>query len=249
MIKVGVTPCMMHEDDSRTSFAPKKLNYLVQDMARYIQRDGVMPILIPSLPPKELRDFVAHMDGIVLQGGDDIAPETFGEKPIGKWRGDSLRDEIELDIIKYAIEFDLPVFGICRGFQLMNVFFGGTLYQDIPTQFETLTLHKGTNYDQNIHTIDIVESSYLFDINNEKTQGTVNSIHHQGVKAIGKSLNVIATDSQDDLAEAFYSEEYEVGKVMGVQWHPEFNWNHAEQLVSAEKLYDQFLKFASNNKS
>ena len=103
----------------------------------------------------------------------------------------------------------------------MNVFFGGTLYQDIPTQFETLTLHKGTNYDQNIHTIDIEESTYLFDINNEKSQGTVNSIHHQGVKAIGKSLNIIAKDSQDNLAEAFYSEEYETGKVMGVQWHPE----------------------------
>ena len=103
MIKIGVSPCMMYEDPSRTSFAPKRLNYLVQDMARYLSRPGVMPILIPSLTSNELKAFVQNMDGIVLQGGDDIAPESFGEQPIGKWKGDRIRDEIELEIIKHAL--------------------------------------------------------------------------------------------------------------------------------------------------
>ena len=236
----------MYEDSSRTSFAPKRLNYIVQDMARYLQREGVVPILIPSLTPAELKRFVKEMDGIVLQGGDDIAPGSFGEQPIGKWKGDPIRDEIELDIIKYALSFDLPIFGICRGFQLMNVFFGGTLYQDIPSQFDTPVLHKGTNYDQNTHEIHLDSNSFLCDINEGNPNGIVNSIHHQGVKGLGKSLQVVAQHNEDKLPEAFFSTDFETGKVMGVQWHPEFNWNHTSNLVSANKLYDYFLTFTKS---
>ncbi|NNE54547.1 MAG: C26 family cysteine hydrolase domain-containing family, partial [Flavobacteriales bacterium] len=113
MIKVGVTPCIMYADESRDSFAPKYLDYLVQDMARYLKRVGVLPILIPSLPSDELRSFVVEMDGIVLQGGVDVAPETYKEEPIGKWKGDSNRDSIELEILEIALAAQLPVFGIC----------------------------------------------------------------------------------------------------------------------------------------
>lgn len=243
MIKVGVTPCIMHEDENRASFAPKKLDYLVQDMARYLKREGVLPILIPSLPPAELKSFVRHMDGIIIQGGDDIAPETFDEKPIGPWKGDAFRDLVELDIIKYALEFDLPIFGICRGFQLMNVYCGGSLYQDIPSQFHTDTVHKSTNYDQHTHAISIKEHSFLFHINDHQPDATVNSIHHQGVKELGKGLHPIAWDTEDELVEAFYFEGRTAGKVIGVQWHPEYNWNHQAALLSAEKLYDHFLHF------
>ncbi len=234
----------MYEDQSRMSFAPKRLNYMVQDMARYLHREDVLPILIPSLTPRDLRSFVKNMDGIVIQGGDDIAPETFGEQPIGHWKGDAIRDEIELDIIKYALAFGLPVYGICRGFQLMNVYFGGTLYQDIPTQFETPTLHKSNNYDQNTHRIAVEKNTFLYDINEQQSEALVNSIHHQGVKDLGKGLNIVARGVSDGMVEAFDCEAYEPGKVMGVQWHPEFNWNHNEKLLSAEKLYDHFLQFA-----
>ena len=242
MIKIGVTPCMMYPDESRTSFAPKKLNFMVQDMARYLNREGVLPVLIPSLASDSLKLFVENMDGIVLQGGDDIAAETFGEEPIGSWKGDRERDLIELEILKYAMEFGKPVFGICRGFQLMNVYFGGTLYQDIPTQFETETLHKGTDYDQNTHAISIKKNSFLYRISDFKKEAKVNSIHHQGIKTLGKGLEPIAWGA-DNLVEAFYHEENPAGNVMGVQWHPEFNWNNDSNLLDADRLYDHFLHF------
>ncbi len=243
MIKIGVTPGMLYADENRTSFAPKKLNYIVQDMARYLNREGVHPILIPSIASDELRLFVEDMDGIVMQGGDDIAAETFGEEPIGKWNGDRERDIIEIEILKLALEFGKPVFGICRGFQLMNVYFGGSLYQDIPRQFQTKILHKGTDYDQNTHSISIKESSFLYGINDSKLEGIVNSVHHQGIKTLGQGLEPIAW-GEDQLVEAFYHEEDLEGKVMGVQWHPEYNWNCKSRLLDAERLYDHFLYFA-----
>ena len=242
MIKIGVTPCMIYPDESRISFAPKKLNYMVQDMARYLNREGVMPILIPNLESDELRLFVEEMDGIVLQGGADVAAETFDEKPIGKWKGDRERDLIEMEILKYALEFGKPVFGICRGFQLMNVYFGGTLYQDIPSQFETGTLHKGTNYDQNTHPISIKKNSFLYRICDFQTESVVNSIHHQGIKTLGKGLEPIAW-CNDSMVEAFYFRQNPEGNVMGVQWHPEFNWNNKSKLLDAERLYNHFLHF------
>ena len=234
---------MMYSDEDRTSFAPKKLNFMVQDVARYLNREGVMPVLIPSLASDELKLFVEKMDGIVLQGGDDIASETFGEEPIGEWRGDRERDLIELEILKYAMGFGKPVFGICRGFQLMNVYFGGTLYQDIPTQFGTEVFHKGTDYDQNIHAISIRENSFLYRICDFQTEAAVNSIHHQGIKKLGEGLEPIAWGA-DHLVEAFYHEENPEGNVMGVQWHPEFNWNNQTSLLDSERLYDHFLHFA-----
>ncbi|MCP4459840.1 MAG: gamma-glutamyl-gamma-aminobutyrate hydrolase family protein [Cytophagales bacterium] len=243
MIKIGVTSGMLYADDNRTTFAPKKLNYMVQDMGRYLNKEGVLPILIPSLEFGELRIFVEAMDGIVLQGGADIAPETFGEEPIGEWKGDRERDLIELEILKYAMEFGKPVFGICRGFQLMNVYFGGTLYQDIPTQFDTDVLHKGADYDQNTHEISIKKNSFLYRICDYRKEAFVNSVHHQGIKTLGEGLEPIAW-GEDHLVEAFYHEKNPEGNVLGVQWHPEFNWNHKYNLLNSEKLYNHFLHFA-----
>lgn len=242
MIKVGVSPGMMYEDPNRTSFAPKKLNFIVQDMARYLSRDGVLPITVPSLESMELRAFVGEMDGIVLQGGDDIAPETYGEEPIGKWRGDSARDLIELEIIEYALELNKPIFGICRGFQLLNVYFGGTLYQDLPIQLGEAIGHKGINYDQNVHEISIDSNSFLGRINDGAPKATVNSIHHQGIKELGAGLEGIAWAS-DGIVEAYLLKDHPKGQVFAVQWHPEYDWNYAGKLLSAEAIYDHFLKF------
>lgn len=243
MLKIGVTPCMFYEDDKRTSFAPKYLNYICQDMARFLYRDNVLPILIPSLESLNLKAFVQEMDGIVFHGGEDVAPESYHESPIGKWKGDPKRDVIELKIMQYAMELNKPILGICRGFHIMNVYFGGSLYQDIPSQFPSETLHKGTDYDQNIHSIRLKQGSVLSQLNQLNNAGLVNSIHHQGIKTLGEGLEAIAWDSQDDLIEAFYLKNQTEGRVMGVQWHPEFHWNHTGKLLSAEKLYDQFLHF------
>ena len=244
MLKIGISSCMFYEDKSRSSFAPKRLNYMVEDMGAYVNRDDVLPVLIPSLTLDKLKDFINKLDGIVLHGGADIAPESYGEEPIGKWKGDRTRDLIELEIIKFAIKAKKPILGICRGFQLLNVSFGGTLYQDIHTQFKTSTQHKGTNYDQNIHPIKLKEGSFLREINKGKELATVNSIHHQGIKELSYKLEPIAWAYQDHMVEAFYAKDYP--HIIGVQWHPEFDYNHKESLLDAEKIFDHFLRHCLN---
>jgi putative glutamine amidotransferase len=241
MIKIGVSPGMLYKDASRTSFAPKRLQFIVEDMARYLRRKEVMPILIPSLESTSLRAFVKEMDGIVMQGGDDVAPETYGEKSIGRWSGDVQRDVIELEILKYASMAEKPIYGICRGFQLMNVFFGGTLYQDLDEQFSSDIKHKTMDYDQNVHEIHLKKGSYLHGINNKFGQVMVNSIHHQAVKELSPVLEPIAWSGKNLLVEAFVHKSSP--HIIGVQWHPEYDWNHSVQLLSAEKIYNYFLKF------
>ncbi|WKN45902.1 gamma-glutamyl-gamma-aminobutyrate hydrolase family protein [Tunicatimonas pelagia] len=243
MIKLGVTSCLMYPDADRTYFTPKYLCYLERDMARYLYRPNVLPILIPDLAPEDLNNFLAQMDGFVLQGGSDLAPETYGEKPIGRWLGDAYRDEYELKILDYAIKNDKPVFGICRGFQVMNAYLGGTLYQDIATQRPELNQHRDAElYDQLNHPIILEEGKLLARLHQDEDNRIVNTVHHQAVKDLGKDLEVLAT-SPDGLIEAFQWNQVEEGKVIGVQWHPEFFFNSEVPLMDAERVYTHFLGF------
>lgn len=233
----------MYPDPDRTYFTPKYLCYLERDMARYLYRPNVLPILIPDLVSEELADFLAQMDGFVFQGGSDLAPETYEEKPIGRWLGDAYRDEYELKILDYAIKNDKPVFGICRGFQVMNVYFGGTLYQDIGTQRPELESHRdAVLYDQINHPIILEEGKLLDRLHQNEDNQMVNTVHHQAVKDLGENLEVLAT-SPDGLIEAFQWTKAEEGKVIGVQWHPEFFHNSKTPLMDAEKVYTHFLSF------
>lgn len=243
MIKLGVTACIMYPDPDRTYFPPKHLCYLERDMARYLHRPDVLPILIPDLGEERLHEMLTEVDGFVFQGGSDLAPETYGEQPIGRWRGDPLRDAYELQILDYAIKSNKPVFGICRGFQVMNVYFGGTLYQDIAMQRPELESHRdAVLYDQLNHEIILEEGKLLARLHHQEINRTVNTVHHQAVKDLGKQLEVLAT-SPDGLIEAFNWTKAEEGKVFGVQWHPEFFANSKTPLMDAEKMYTHFLSF------
>ena len=242
MIKIGVSSCFIYPDENRLVFSPKYLCYLERDMARYLARPDVLPILIPDLEGQALENLLGEMDGFVFQGGTDLAPETYGEAPIGRWKGDAPRDEYELKVMDYAIKNEKPVYGICRGFQLMNAYFGGTLYQDIATQVPEAIQHRDAAlYDQLLHEVDLVEGKLLHRLHANDHHRKVNTVHHQGVKTLGKDLEVLATSKADGLIEAFHWKKAPEGKVIGVQWHPEFSYNAPEPLLDAEVIYDYFL--------
>lgn len=250
MIKIGVSACFLYPDVSRTVFGPKTLCYLEQDMARYLSRPGVMPILIPDLPKPELIPILAEMDGFVFQGGTDIAPASYGESPIeeGRWQGDAFRDEYELHLMDYAMKHEKPIFGICRGFQLMNVYFGGNLYQDIATQLETPVQHRhASQYDQVHHDIQLESGSFLAELYADESLRTINSVHHQAVKDLGSNLAIQALSAEDGLIEAVSWNEAAPGKVMGVQWHPEFFHNSQVPLINPHRIYDTFLQFCKTD--
>ncbi|MFZ9045446.1 MAG: gamma-glutamyl-gamma-aminobutyrate hydrolase family protein [Cyclobacteriaceae bacterium] len=241
MIKLGISAGFEYTNRDRTVFGPKTLSYIENDMARYVSRKGILPVLIPDIEASLQKGILDEMDGFLFQGGADIAPETYGEQPLGRWRGDRVRDVYELDILDYAIKNRKPVLGICRGFQLMNVYFGGTLYQDILTQNPDCESHRVTDlYDAHKHEICFVAGSFFAELYEKVEHPRVNSIHHQAVKELGEDLDVYAR-SPDGLIEAFGYREEPAGKVMGVQWHPEFTPTMPDELIEADQLFEAFL--------
>jgi putative glutamine amidotransferase len=244
MIYLGVSSCFMYPDPTRTVFGHKTLAYLEQDMARYLAREGVMPILIPDLPEERLYEFLQEMDGFIFQGGADIASGTYNEAPIenGRWPGDPFRDRYELKIMDYAFKNQRPILAICRGFQLMNVFFGGTLYQDLKTLTQTNVEHRNSElYDRVHHLVSCTNDSLLKSIYGQN-ELAVNSVHHQGVKTLGKGLVVDAISPDDGLVEAFHYKDLQEHYAVGVQWHPEFSHTLQDKVVDPNPLFEHFLK-------
>lgn len=250
MIYIGVSSCFMYPDPTRTVFGHKTLAYLEQDMARYLSRKGVMPILIPDLPESELNQFLGEMDGFCFQGGADIAPGSYKEGPIenGRWPGDPYRDQYELKLMDYAFKNHKPILAICRGFQLANVYFGGSLYQDLKTVTNTPMEHRNAElYDRIHHSVVCTKDSLLKEIYGQD-ELAVNTVHHQGVKTLGKDLVVDARCPEDNLVEAFHYKNLQSHYVVGVQWHPEFSHTLKDKLIDPAPLYDHFLKEVKNKR-
>ncbi|WP_109829461.1 gamma-glutamyl-gamma-aminobutyrate hydrolase family protein [Reichenbachiella versicolor] len=242
MIKIGISAAFEYPNPERTVFGPKTLSYVENDMARYVARKGVLPVMIPDVEDGILDDILQEMDGFIIQGGADIAPETYGEEPIGRWLGDGVRDQYELQIIDYAVKNNKPIFGICRGFQLMNVYFGGTLYQDTLTQREGSEDHRSSEeYDSKHHPVFFTEDNFLSNIYAGVESPHINSIHHQAIKDLANDLEVWAT-SPDGLIEAFGVKGQPDGRCFGVQWHPEFSHTLGEKIINPDILIEEFLK-------
>ncbi len=240
MITLGVSACFLYPDPERGVFSAKTLTYIENDMARYLTRDDVLPVLLPDVGDA-LEAYFDRIDALVLQGGTDMAPASYGEEPIqdGRWPGDPARDAYELDLLDRAARRNLPVYGICRGAQVLNVWRGGTLWQDLPSQVGTTGIHRDREaYDQIHHAVECVPGGVLAEIYG-KTQLRVNSIHHQGVRALGRGLTLEATSPEDGVIEAFsdQGEQY----LLGVQWHPEFSVHLGDAVDDSDRLLDHFL--------
>ena len=209
----------------------KTLHYLEQSVAHWLMRGGATPVMVPAVDADsivkrfeiQLTHYAEALDGLVLQGGNDVAPQNYGEKPMhADWAGDDVRDRYEMALVRAFVKAGKPVFGICRGFQLLNVMHGGTLYQDIATQRPDSLAHRdGPSYERHFHDIEIAEGSRLAALYPGLRRAKVNSIHHQGIKDLAPDFVVEARCPDDGVIEAVRRRG--PGFVAGVQWHPEFH--------------------------
>jgi len=193
-----------------------------------------------------LADYVGALDGLVLQGGTDLSPLSYGEEPLSpEWAGDRVRDAYEMELLHEFMEAGKPVLGICRGLQLINVALGGSLHQDIPSLVAGAIAHEAPEYDRHSHPVQFTEGGLLARLYPEQTGGQVVSIHHQAVKVLGKDLAVEAS-AADGMVEALRWTGK--GFVVGLQWHPEFHTPGKGELLDGEPLLQAFLDEAKKRR-
>ena len=205
--------------DQQGPFPGYHRSYVNEDYVDSVIQNGGIPYIIPfNEDPEVTIAQVANVDGLILSGGHDIDPRLYGEESLPQigeiW---PQRDAFDLLLLKEAEKHHKPILGICRGAQLLNVSYGGSLYQDISYRDElTLKHSQGHTPDLETQTITLIPDSYLAKLFDEK-QLSVNSFHHQLIKTVGKDLRPVAK-AQDGVIEAIENRD---GSVLGVQWHPE----------------------------
>ena len=198
----------------------KGVNTIRDTYIESIIKAGGTPVIIPTITDgKVLRNIVANLDGLIISGGADVNPAWYGEDPVAQLGTvDPNRDLYELKLIKFANDRNVPILGICRGFQLLNVAFGGSLYQDIPSQYKNAIKHvQSMDGTFGSHRVFVEKGSELSEILGIDTV-MVASFHHQGIKELAPIFHATAY-APDGLIEAIDGAPNHA--IMGVQWHPE----------------------------
>lgn len=235
---IGISGSIM--TDSSGNFAGYRRAYVNHDYVLSVLAGEGIPVILPfSEDLSVISSQVAMVDALVLSGGHDVLPQWYHEEP--KQRiGDVFpaRDRFDFALIKEAMDQKKPILGICRGMQVLNVYFGGSLHQDLSYAKEELLKHnQATSPTQVTHKITISNDTKLHKIMGED-EIMVNSFHHQVVNTAGKGLNVSAR-AMDGVIEAFEHESYPF--LMGVQWHPEML--HASE-SNMKELFRAFVEVA-----
>jgi len=216
------------------------MDYTLSEYSQAVLQAGGAPVILPAAQDeKSLERILGSVQGLILSGGPDIHPRWYGEEPLtGLGEVDETLDQIELLAAGLAIKRDLPILGICRGIQVLNVALGGTLYQDIASQApESICHNPKTDKAVNTHTVRIVAGSQLHKIIG-KNEIWVNGKHHQSVKDLAPDL-VVTARAKDGMVEAVELP----GKpfIVGVQWHPEGTWRDDPY---SRKLFSAFVQAA-----
>lgn len=194
-------------------------SYVNEDYVDAVIQNGGIPYIIPfNEDPEVTAEQIKNVDALILSGGHDIDPRLYGEESEQKigmiWPE---RDRFDMRLLTGAEERQLPVLGICRGAQLINVAHGGSLYQDLSYRHErTLKHNQGHTPTLATQTVDIIAGSYLATLFG-KQEIAINSFHHQLIKNMGKDLTISA-QAKDGVVEAFENAD---ASIIGVQWHPE----------------------------
>lgn len=250
-LHIGISARIFHPEPGAVGLRSKKLQYLEESIAQWVMSRDVLVFMIPTvntdglLHPSNirLRDYARHLDGLVLQGGADVSPQSYSEAPTRpEWSGDRARDMYELELLHEFVEAGKPVLGVCRGCQLINVAFGGTLYQDIASDVPTAQAHVHEDYDRHRHAVTFPRGSSLAKLFTGQASGLVNSIHHQAVKTLGRDMMIEALSEPDQMVEAIRYRKAPF--VMGLQWHPEFHRAGGVELLDCTPILDNFLRVA-----
>lgn len=199
---------------------------------------GGIALLLPAVTaPEDVELLLQNLDGVLIPGGPDVDPLFYGEEP-RQGLGLVIRsnDVFEMHLLKAARAAHKPILCVCRGVQVLNVTFGGTLIQDIPSQLPEALRHMQIPVDRAdpTHSVDIVKDSYLYEVFGTETVLT-NSFHHQCINKVAPGFSVSAK-ARDGVIEAI---EVKEERILGVQWHPEEMVHaHPEHLGLFKQLVD-----------
>lgn len=232
---IGITPSPRSDERFGESFS------MANTYVSAVEAAGGIPVV---LPPHRggVAELAEALDGVLFSGGGDIRPSRYGDETMHPttYGISDLRDEFELALLDAALARDLPVLCICRGIQVLNVGFGGTLYQDVADQFPGASAHRpegeGGARHEPLHAVAAEPGSLLAGVYG---QGEIaaNSFHHQTLKEIGAGLEVIGR-SADGSVEAVAAPDRRF--VLGVQWHPEMMFAvHDEHLRPFARLVEE----------
>ena len=216
--------------------------YMRPAYLKAIRAAGGIPLILPlDLEEEDLRQIVDTFDGFLFTGGPDIHPFYFGEETQANCGNVCLRrDRMEILLLKLVMQTGKPVFGICRGIQLLNVALGGDIYQDIPSQFpQDFPIAHVQPFDYAIpsHKVEVLPGTLLEQLTGSNTLN-VNSMHHQACRKLAPGL-VACGHASGNLIEAVEKPDYPF--FLGVQWHPEYLW---EQDPAIRQIFEAFVKAA-----
>jgi len=251
VLKIGMSARLYHPPPGTPGIAGKSQQYLEQSAAHWVMSRNVLVFMVPTVDKQgllhrsELRvaEYARALDGLVLQGGADVSPLTYGEEPLERrWGGDRLRDVYEIELVHEFIDAGKPVLGICRGLQIINVAFGGSLHQDIASRRPGGLQHVTDAYERHSHEVSIVPGSGLARLYPGIARARVNSIHHQSINVLGRGLVVEARAEPDGEIEAIRHTEKRY--VFATQWHPEFHSSSDDSLLPSAPILDEFLQAA-----
>jgi putative glutamine amidotransferase len=225
---IGIIPGFASPDLSR-SFSPSgSINFVDFNYSESIENAGGAPCIIPyTCDDKMIARYCEIMDGLMLIGGADVDAERYGQRPLpSEFAPTPERDEFEIAFLRSFKETGKPVFGICRGIQLLNVALGGTLIQDIPSRLNRVHHMLGVGSQEIAHEVRICSDSLIARILGSDDI-EVNSFHHQCVDRLGNGLRAVG-HSEEGIVEVVEHESHPF--MLAVQWHPERMRSSARQL-------------------
>lgn len=228
---IGITPLY---DDDKNSY------WMLPGYMKALEEQNAITLMLPfSADAVALDYFLSACDGFLLAGGQDVDPMLYHTEKSPKCGTISpLRDQMDTYILTHAAQQDKAVLGICRGHQLMNVAYGGTLYQDLPSEHPSENTHQmQPPYDRCAHKVTIIPNTPLADIL-QLTECPVNSCHHQAIQALSPAFIPMAT-SPDGLVEAIYMPNHRF--IWGIQWHPELSYQNS---IQSQQIISAFLSAA-----